>query len=88
MSLSLPRCSIYSIPMQFSVVGEKNILPMLCIAMEKYCMTVSPLNSGMKRERQPSDICTKTAPRILYLHLIYALFSATLQDVAGAHLPI
>lgn len=51
-------------------------------------MTVNPLNPAMKWERLLSDICTKTAPRILYLHLIYALFSATLQDVAGAHLPI
>lgn len=47
---------------------------MLCITMEKYCMIVNPLKSAMKRERLLSDICTKTAPRILYLHLIYALF--------------
>lgn len=37
-------------------------------------MPVNPLNSAMEQERLLSDICTKTAPRILYLHLIYALF--------------
>lgn len=53
---------------------------MLCITMKN--MPVNQLNWALKRECALSDICTKTASRILYLHLIYIFFSATLQNVA------
>lgn len=51
---------------------------MLCITIKN--MPINQLNWAM--EHDFFFVYIKTASRILYLHLIYALFSATLQNVA------
>lgn len=45
---------------------------MLCITMKN--MPVDQLNWAVESESVLSDICMKTASRILYLDLIYSLF--------------